>query len=77
MNSCGHFFSKWANSSGHFWRVNFRGHFLIMITNDTNTGGAGAKPLLVYENSVQFLARLGWFWVRFLLDLVWVRLELG
>ena len=28
VNSCGHFFSKWVNSSGHFLRVNSRGHFL-------------------------------------------------
>ena len=27
VNSRGHFFSKWANSSGHFLRVNSRGHF--------------------------------------------------
>ena len=27
VNSRGHFFSKWANSSGHFLRVNSRGYF--------------------------------------------------
>ena len=28
VNSRGHFFSKWANSSGYFLRVNSRGHCL-------------------------------------------------
>ena len=28
VNSLGHFFSKWAHSSGHFQRVNFREHIL-------------------------------------------------
>ena len=27
VNSSGHFFSKWANSNGHFQRINFRGNF--------------------------------------------------
>ena len=27
VNSSGHFFSKWANSSGHFQKMNFCGHF--------------------------------------------------
>ena len=50
VNSRGHFFSKWANSSGHFQRipllrwffvdifwVNSSGHFLVAITNGANT----------------------------------------
>jgi hypothetical protein len=43
-------FSVRENSS--FW-VNFRGHFLMVITNGANAGGAGAKPLLGLVNTVQ------------------------
>ena len=55
MNSRGHFFSKWANSGGHFLRVNSHGQFLVVITNglSANAGGAGVKPLLGSANTVQ------------------------
>ena len=40
------FFSKGAHYSGHFLRVNSRGHFW-------NAGGMGSKPLLDSANTVQ------------------------
>ena len=33
INSCGHFFSKWANSSGYFLRVNSGGHFWLILVD--------------------------------------------
>ena len=52
--SRGRFFSNWANSSGHFLRVNSRGHFVVVITNgwSANAEGAGTKPLLGSANTV-------------------------
>ena len=35
-----------------FW-VNSSGHFLVVITNGANAGGAGAKPLVGSANTVQ------------------------
>ena len=58
MTSRGHFFSKWANSSGHFLRlnscghlvtfrghfgVNYSGHFLMVITNSANPVDQGVR----------------------------------
>ena len=39
------------------WTVNSHGHFLKVITNVANAGGAGAKPLLGSENNVQCQVR--------------------
>ena len=43
VNSNGHFFSKWANSSGHFQSMNFRGNFSRILVdifyNDTTFDG--------------------------------------
>ena len=35
----------WVNFRGHLW-VNFSVHFLMVISNSANTGGAGAKGTL-------------------------------
>ena len=37
--------------------MNFRGHFLMVITNGGNAGGAVAKPLLGSANTVQCQVR--------------------
>ena len=41
--------------------MNSSGHFLMVITNGANAGGAGAKPLLGSANTVWYygLVRLG------------------
>ena len=50
MNSHGHFFSKWVNSSGHFLRVNSHGYG----ANTVGEQGVWGKPLLGLANTVQF-----------------------
>jgi hypothetical protein len=41
-------FEKGGESS---WTVNSCGHFLMVITNDANAWGTGAKPLLGSANT--------------------------
>jgi hypothetical protein len=49
---------EWFVQDGEFsWTVNSCGHFLMVITNGGNAGGAGAKPLLGSANTVQCQVR--------------------
>ena len=48
---------RFVRDGEFLWTVNSRGHFLMVITNFANAGGAGGKPPLGSANTVQCQVR--------------------